>query len=186
MNNFFTGFFTLTAALSSIWLKDYLDNKKIYKSTTKQKATESYILANRVMRSLSSSQLICANLLKDKNYNYLDMLDKFPNTSLEELEKLELLIVENFYDLYYEFINMSKIINKHSKFLSGIILNVPNTEVTDLIFKEKTDQFDSEIIISCNKLQNAIMDKYINIKSHVNIFVFTNSIKVFLQEFIKK
>lgn len=50
-----------------------------------------------------------SNLLQDANYKYQDMLTNFPDTMFVDLERLELLIVENFLDLIEKDILQSRI-----------------------------------------------------------------------------
>jgi hypothetical protein len=186
MNNFFTGFFTLVAALGGVWLKDHLDNKKISKSTVKQRAIESYTLAGRLMHSLNSRMVICANLLKDKNYNYAEIDKSYPDTSSADLEKLELLIIENFYDLNVQLLVINKIILDQSRFLLNIMTNVPNQEFESK-FISTNETYDSNIVGACAKLRYDLIEKYINKKDpHINIFNCMDSIKKWLKNFFSK
>ena len=94
MNSFITGLFTLLAALGGIWLKDNLDQKKINESTCKQKAVEAYMLAGRLMQSLSMMQAICSNFLNNREYPYKEIFKAHTDTSSGTMEKLELLMKE--------------------------------------------------------------------------------------------
>ena len=85
-------------------------NTNKLKSTIKQKAIQSYMLAGRVTHSLTSMMVICANLVKDKKYNYAEIYNNKSDTSSETIEQLELLIIENFYDLNPQLFKIEKCI----------------------------------------------------------------------------
>jgi hypothetical protein len=166
MSNFSTGLFTLLGALGAIWLKDHLDQKKASKSTRKEKAVEAYALTGKLMRSLTALKVICSNLIQDKNFSYTDFYKNNPDTSTETLEKLELIVVENFYDptTRQELLEVEKAITFYSNYLYTIITTLPNHEppLNDETFKKKINEFDQTLIQSCHNLRNNIINKYIN------------------------
>jgi len=63
-DSFVTGFFTLLAALGGIWLTDHLGQKKMLRTTRRQKAIEAYALAGKLPYSLTMLKVICSNLIR--------------------------------------------------------------------------------------------------------------------------
>ena len=190
MNNFFTFVGTLSAAFGGVWFKDYLDNKKISKSTIKQKAIESYALSGRLIHSLNSKQVVCANLLKDKDFNvYVEIEKRNPDTSLDDLEKLELLIVENFYDLNDDFLEINKLISEQLSFLLNIIINFdkPGLNITDDNFKDTNKKFIKAIQNACIKMRKTLLEKYINVPdTRITICSCANYIIKSTRDFFRK
>lgn len=168
MNNFFTGLFTLLAALSSIALKDYLDRKNVIKLTKKQKAVEVYALVGKLQYSLSLLRVICSNLIIDKNYPYTSIYnsDEY-HTCMSILEKIELHIVENFYDLITRgyLLQVEANIVDFNKYLNDIICNVysQSFNINMDMFSEKTNKYQVDLVNSCHKLRSQMIDSYINV-----------------------
>lgn len=166
MDNFVTGLFTLLAALGGIWLNDHLDQKKVFKSTRKQKAVEAYALAGKLMSSLTVLTVICSNLIQDKNYAYADMYNNNPNTSSDILEKLELIIVENFYDLTIrlKLLEVETTVNSYSRYLFNIMTTIHNQsfQLDSAKFTKETTEFDQSLVQTCHNLRSSLIE-YINI-----------------------
>ncbi|SPX59380.1 hypothetical protein [Legionella feeleii] len=158
MDNFITGFFTLIAALGAIFLKDHLENRKHLKTSLKQKAIEAYSLADSRNFTLAEMRVLCGKLVNDKNYSYTNL----PKESvLENLAKLEILIIENFYDLNPAFLNLNRIIITQYVFLSEIIVN---NSVAESEFRKRENDYQSSLVEASLFLKNELIEKYINQK----------------------
>jgi hypothetical protein len=186
MGSFWTGFFTLFAALGAVWLKDYLDRRKTFHLTTRQKAIEAYSLSNSLIHTLNAKEVICINLLRDHSYKYWEMLNNFPDTMSEHMERLELLIVDNFYDLNADFLKVKKIMIDRASFLLAIITAPKN----DKLSKESNDfenvksKFQTDIIKATSILQDKLNIQYINKKvTHPNVFDYFAKVYDFLRQF---
>jgi hypothetical protein len=168
ISNFIVGFFTLLAALSTVWLKDYLENRKLFKSTIKQKAIEAYALTNRVMYSLTMKQTICNYLMSDKEFSLVEHMKTYPDTEIEVsselLGELEILIIEHFYDLEPQFQDVNTCIINYSAFLSKIICNVHKPELTinNSDFESAKDKFTDDIVKTTSVLRDKLNAGYIN------------------------
>ena len=53
LGNIVVGFFVSGSVLCGVWLKDCLDNKRVSKSTIRQKATEAYSICGKIATSLN-------------------------------------------------------------------------------------------------------------------------------------
>jgi hypothetical protein len=187
MESFWTGFFTLFAALGAVWLKDYLDRRKTFHLTTREKAIEAYSLSSSLIHTLNAKEVICINLLRDNSYEYWIMLNNFPDTMSEHLEKLELLIVDNFYDLNTDFLKAKIIMIDRASLLLAIITAPKN----DKLSKESNDfdnvkrQFETDIINATSILQNKLIIQYINKEvTHLNLFDCFAKVRNFLRHFL--
>lgn len=191
MANFITGLFTLLAALSGICLKDHLDHKKSIAMTRKQKAVEAYALAGKLMHSLNTLKVICSNLIQDKNYSYIDMYNNDPTINSDILEKLELLIVENFYDLKSnaELLEVEATINSYNCYLYNIIITTHSQEfkLNSETFTNETKKRDISLVNSCHKLRSSLIDKYINIQApKTTVYSLAKSAKQHIKCFFTK
>ncbi len=87
-SNLVTGALTLIASLSSVTLKDYLDNKKARRNKTRQKALEAYSLVSRLTDSLIPIRLKCLSLLDGQFNNY-----ECDYNTLDILHQIELIVI---------------------------------------------------------------------------------------------
>jgi len=188
MSNFITGLFTLLAALGAIWLKDHLDQKKTAKSTRKQKAVEAYMLCGRLMHSLSMLHVICANLIDNKNYPYTEIWKDHPDTSSATLEKLELLIIENFYDLNLQLFAVEQAVNTYGRYLINIVANIHQEgfTVSRKEFDDSSSQYAAKLVESCHALRAGLIDKHISLIGHPNFHTYIKDLKQFKVNFLKK
>lgn len=187
MAAFWTGFFTLLAALGAVWLKDHLERKKEYKYTLKQKAIEAYTLANRLVHAHNAKEIICSNLIQDANYKYQDMLTNFPDTMFVDLEKLELLIVENFLDLNDDFLQLNKVLLAEASKLFGIISNPKSNDIKLEEFEESKKNYQNQVLIASRDLRKKLIDRYINVvQPPINFYDSIFSIKSIINNFFKK
>lgn len=160
LSGLMVGFFTL----AGIWLKDYLDNKNLAKSTIKEKAIEAYALTNKLNNSTTSRRVICENLIINKEYPYARIEEKYPDMTSEILENLELLIIENFYDLKEEFAVVNKIMVTQVSYLLNIMVdvNTPEFNLEISSFKANQEIFTTSIIKATTNLKENLIAKYIN------------------------
>lgn len=173
MSDFTTGLFTLAGAFGGIWLKDHLESSKLVKSTTKQKAIEAFALANSLTHSLNYMRVLCQNVFKSPDYPWMELYNKVPND--EKIEKLELLIIENFYELNPEFNILNAVLIKHRQYLLNILFNKKRE---DSAFEAKDQVFIDEVIVASKNLKDKLLKKYINVTSpRRNIFYYTDAIK---------
>lgn len=185
MSSFWTGFFTSTAAFGGIWLKDYLDRKKTNIQTTREKAIEAYTLVNKLLHTHNIRYIMCSNLIKDSSYNWIEIIKNFPDTIFSDLERLEILIIENFYTLSDSYNNLSLDILKEYSFLSGILTGKNNNFTNEELEKRKNEYLNQNL-----ELRKKITDQlliYINIKpTPVNMYVYYYSLKKTFKDFFKK
>ncbi|CAM2742279.1 hypothetical protein [Legionella pneumophila] len=187
MGNFLIGLFTLTGTLSGIWLKDYLEHKNSHLNTLKQKAIAAYGLCNHLQKALTTQQVICTNLIKDQNFNYVELHRNFPNTVLEDLEKLEVLIIENFSTLYEDFLQFNSIVISHYKYLLSIMSAPKQTSVTSEELKSEIDSYNTQIIKSTHGLKQGLQEQFINKPDiYPNFYRYKASVTSFLKRFFKK
>ena len=184
---FWTGFFTLLASMGTVWLKDHLDRKKEYKHTIKQKAIQAYTLANRLIHTNNVKEIICSNLLQNANYNSEYMLKNNPDTTYEDLQKLELLIVENFFNLNDDFLMLNKIIVNEAFILWGIISNPSFKEIRREEFEQDKKKYQDNVITTSSNLRKKLIDQYINrTKPLINIYDVSSLLKKIIKNFFKK
>ncbi len=166
LGNIVVGFLASGSVLGGVWLKDYLDNRKVSKSTIRQKAIKAYSICGKMPYSLGSRIIACKYLLKDKSFNAEKLIKNNPDISLNLLEDLQLLIIENFYDLAADFYQVQNSIFEQLKFLTDIRCNISSNEcqLSDDDFEKKTEQLNREIILVVNTLQKKLNKNYINNK----------------------
>lgn len=188
MNNFFTWFFTLLTALSTICLKDYLDNKKSNKLTIKQKAVAAYILIDSLRDCLIPKMVICKNLLEDPFFDWVTTNNQYPDNASDNLMKLEVLIIENFYDLNHEFLIFRKIITGHLSFLLKVMTSEKSSSSTILKedFENAKSEFDIAILQARINLEKLLVENYINPKRHANLFDLIDKTKKWIRKFFAK
>lgn len=187
MGNFLIGLFTLTGTLSGIWLKDYLEHKNLRLNSLKQKAIATYILCNHLQKSLTTQQVICKNLIKDPNFNYVEIQQSRTNTILEDLEKLEILIIENFSDLYEEFLQFNSTVISHYKYLLSIMSAPKQTSVTIVELNSEIDSYNTQMTKSTHGLKQELKEQFINKPDvYPNFYRYKASVTSFLKKFFKK
>lgn len=121
MGNFTTGIFALLGAFGGIYLKDYLEQKNSHIKSTRQKAVEAYALTNKVPFTFTSLVVLCKYTIRDPHNSHSNSNENWEKT-MEILEKLELLIIENFINLNPELISIRKeVINMGSLLIDNIL-----------------------------------------------------------------
>jgi len=160
ISNLLVGSFTLVSALGGVWLKGYLGNKKRSISATRQKALEAYALSSRLTHSLAIKVIICKNILKDKNYSYGELEKNNPDLSLELLDTLGLLIIDEFVYLKPEYDKIQRLVVTHARYLIKIILNEHNPNIDD--FNVIYDKFQNDIVIATVDFRTKLNLNYIN------------------------
>ncbi|HAT8621160.1 hypothetical protein SDA16_02605 [Legionella pneumophila serogroup 1] len=154
-----TGSFTLATALSITLLNDYLATKKEQKMTGKQKAIKLYALLDKPIRSLSAKIVIVQNILKDAKFDYSKLLQESDNT-LSVLEEIEILVIENFYDLNEYFFELMRAVNSWDLYLLAVITgSVVGIKPED--FNNETKNRNNEIIKLQTNLKDEIINRYI-------------------------
>jgi len=165
-NNIITGTFTLIAAFGGVWLRDYFENKKTIKMTLKQKALEAYALADQIPHALISKQVICSNLTRDPNYNYFELQKAYPDNSFSILAKLELLIIENFYDinLREKFNELNILVINQSDDLLKIMSK--SVSINEEEFITSRDKYNKQASKISTNIKDELNDRYINKKKN--------------------
>ena len=185
MGDIFTG---AAIALGSIWFKDYLDNKNTTKTSTKQKAIECYGIATGLIYALYPKQVLCANLLKDKDIHlHIKLAEKYPDTIIDNLKKLDVLVIENFHPLKPQMLKITELIAEQLSYLQNIILTFQTNNETEKNFDDKNKQYNSDIQKACLQLRNSLTNEYINKETHpCNFFYYLTEIKKIVGNFFKR
>ncbi|HAU0838382.1 TPA: hypothetical protein ACT9A3_000095 [Legionella pneumophila] len=89
LSNIVTGTATLIASLSSVTLKDYLDNKKAKRKEVRQKAIEAYSLVSRLTDSLVPIRVKCLGFLNGGQFNNYEC----DYNTLDILHQIELIVI---------------------------------------------------------------------------------------------
>ncbi|KTD61893.1 hypothetical protein [Legionella spiritensis] len=187
MGNFLIGLFTLTGALSGIWLKDYLEHKNSRLNSLKQRAIATYILCNHLRKALVVQQVICKKLIADPNYNYVPLQQDRPDTVLEDLEKMEILIIENFSNLYEDFLQFNSMIVSHYHYLLRIMSNKQQISVTKNELENEIDSYDSQMTRLTNNLNQKLKEQFINRPDiYPNFYRYKAAVIKFFKNFFKK
>lgn len=185
MDSFITGFFTLIAALSTVWLTSILNVQKEKNRLSKVKASEAYILSSRLIRFFHTKESICYRVLK--NEPSLDLLvNEDDSLIFRELEDLELLILNNFDNLIFDYEKCSKLISDHLLFLINIISR-NHKEISIEQFETSCSTYKVEIAIAVSCLKLKLKCQYIqNQRSNPNFYVIKSEFKTFFKEFFKR
>ncbi|HAU0239644.1 TPA: hypothetical protein ACT9MC_001124 [Legionella pneumophila] len=187
MSNFLIGLFTLTGTLSGIWLKDYLEHKNSRLNSLKQKAIATYILCNHLRKTLIVQQVICKGLIENPDFDYLQLQQDRPDTVLGDLEKMEVLIIENFSNLYEEFLQFNSMIVSHYRYLLRIISNKQQISVTESELKNEIDSYNSQMTRLTNNLNSKLKEQFINSPdTYPNFYRYKAAVIRFWQNFFKK
>ncbi|KTD47424.1 hypothetical protein Lqui_2350 [Legionella quinlivanii] len=187
MSNFLIGLFTLTGTLSGIWLKDYLEHKTSRLNSLKQKAIATYILCNHLRKALIVQQIVCKGIIEDPNYNYAQLKQDRPDTVLEDLEKMEILIVENFSNLYEDFLQFNSMIISHYRYLLRIMSNKQQISVNTDELKTEIDSYESQMTRLTNNLNQKLKEQFINRPDiYPNFYRYKAAVISFWQNFFKK
>lgn len=187
MDKIIIGFFTLLASLSSIWLNDRIDRKKTMELTVKQKAMETYILTDELLYTLNWTEVICASLIQNHDFDYSQLDKNYPDTTFDVLKKLEYLIVENFSEFFEDLSKCRKIMLAQFNYLLEIRRNIHNKEFTIQEFNDKKEEFVNNIILARSELKDKLFAQYIKVdKPHPNIRNWFHSIWNFIVKFFQK
>lgn len=174
--------------LAGVWLKDHLDNKNFSRVTIRQKAMEAYSLLTSLNQALNNRTVYCKSLIEGGQISYSEFSKSYPDTSFDILERLELLIIENFSDLEPEFDEANKIVTNHSIFLLRSICNLSNgrAEIDNAELETKHNDFITQIIGATLKLKDELNKKYINVSPQETTFTdYLESIKLGLKKFFR-
>jgi hypothetical protein len=145
MTDFTTSLFMVSGPLAGIWLQSHIAKKNSHKATVRQKAIEAYALVNRLPYGLISFQVTCRSLLQNPKYMNSEILENTFDTIQDMLGKLELIIVENFFDLNQEYLKCNSIMLEYASYLINIQQDPSMYKLADLDekikkFKEETGQ----------------------------------------------
>lgn len=184
---FWTGFFTLVSSLGSIWMREYFERRKDSNRSEKQKAIEAYSLADKLLFSHNLREIVCSNLLSDSTYNSNNILSNREDTFFSDLEKLELIILENFFDLNSYFVELKSVLCAYAQFLLGIICNSKGHGVHPEFFEQNKKNYQASVIAASTNLKEKLNDIYINKKQpDINIYSCINLLKYSISAFFKK
>ena len=96
----------------------------------------------------------------------------------EDLQKLELLIVENFFDLNADFLKLNSIIVNEASRLIGIISNPKDNVIRQEEFAQQNNKYQKDFIDSSSSLRKKLIEQYINVtQSPMNIYEIAYSFK---------
>lgn len=129
--------------------------------------------------------IICERLIKNHQYDWMILHDKYPDDTYDVLRKLEMLIVENIYDLKKDFLSCNLILNAHSSFLISIIAASGNDLTIDK-FNAKNEQFKSDITKASYNLRNKLVENYIQKNYELNFFQLLYTTKQRMKNFFSK
>lgn len=154
-----TGSFTLATALSITLLNDYLATIKDHKMTKKQKAIRLYAMLDKPARSLSAKIVIAQNIIKDVKFDYSKLLQEGDKT-LSVLGEIEILVIENFYDLHEYFFELMRAVNAWDLYLLAIITGGV-AGITPEDFSKEIRKRNDEIINLQVKLKDEVLNRHI-------------------------
>ncbi len=177
-----TWILTLFSALFTFWFKDALDRKKLHSLNKNQKAIKTYSILNRLRGSLCMKIVICRELLKNKNFNYMSLLEKNPDETSSLMDELELLIVENFDNLNELLFAYQKAISQLQVMLLGIMSGSIVMEQNE--FQKLIKEYNEDNLRTNSTLQQALKSQYIN--KRINVWDVCNKIKSCFLIFFKK
>jgi|GEM_PF-6141240 len=178
----FTWALTLSAALSGIILNHYLDRKKLQTLNKIQKAIKTYALLNELPSSLSARTIICRELLKNKDFDYVPLLTESPDKTSSLMDELEILIIENFYNLDNLLFEYQKIIFAQQLTLLGIFTG--SIRIMPQDFEKLTQDYNTDIGKLNKSFKQALKDQYMNKKP--NFWVILNGISSFMVTFFSR
>jgi hypothetical protein len=160
MSNFTTGLFALTGAFGGIYLKDYLEQKNKHKQSIRQKAVEAYALTSKIPYTLTYLFVLCKNSITNQSTT-LQQLTEHENESSNILEKLDLLIIENFYTVSSDLLLIKSLIHNMNSLLLKNIIEKPSITEQELEFEWQN--FTTKILASTAALNTKLLQQFINI-----------------------
>lgn len=106
------------------------------------------------------------------------------------VEKLELIIIENFYNLEMrqKLLNVQKALISYSAYLFNIITTTPNqSQLNNEQFIADTNTLEQALLQVCHELRSNLLDSHINaIQPRVTFFTLFESAKKYVMLFFTK